>query len=1030
MTAAEQLDHRILGPFEVRRDGVPLALGGPRQRAVLAILALAANTPVSADALIDRLWGDGAPASATATLQAYISELRRVLEPDRAPRSPAEVLRSGPGGYTLVVPDGTRDADRVERQVALARDALAAGDPDAAATAARAALAEWRGPTLDDFADEPFAAADIRRWEETRLRTVELRMEAELEGGRHAEVVAELDGLVAEHPLRERLRGQLMLALYRSGRQAEALEVAKAGRTLLAEELGLDPDPALQELEGAILRQDPSLAPAARAVATADPGGPSAASDELVGRSAERGTLELAFDAASSGTARMVLIGGEPGIGKTHLAHAFAADVAGARVLWGLCHESGGAPPFWPWRQVLRSLATTLEPGELAGVLGVDAGVVADVVPELAAHLGDGGARPADAEAARFHFFDAATRLLVHAARTDPLVVVLEDLHWADESSLALLRFIVGQLRGTGVLVLATYRSVAAADRSLLAGTLGALAREPIVERIVLPGLDEAACAELVRGVLGEEPAGSLVTDIRERTEGNPLFTIHLALLLRGALGRPDEAGAIVREQVPPAMADLIELRVSERTPTTRRLLEVAAVVGRSFQLRTLAEVDGASTAEVLAAMEEAVDAGLVVEDQSPGAFRFTHALMREGIVAGLGRTRAATLHGQVGDALAARGVDPESLPALAHHYWEAAPVGWSEQALSTATAAAASAIARFAYEEAERHLGRALRLTGDLPAGGARDRTELAVRMQAASHLMRSRGYAVAEVGEACQRARDLAERVEAPDLWLVASWGLAAHHLVRGEHPAAVTIGESLYAAGTASDNTVMALAGLLGGGIPLLYLDEPDRARQRLEEAVALAAAAGPEALSRFPQDLALGARSFLAWATWADGDPDAAEQLRRAAVDRAREVGGYDEVFALMVSAQLGVLRETVDQVLQDTARMLEVCGEMDFRHLSAHARVMQGWALSRTGRTDEGVASVESGVAYFREHESSTRIVHNLALQAEVLEAAGRTDDAVAATRALVDAIETSEECFFVPRARAVVDRLLGAAGRS
>ena len=686
--------------------------------------------------------------------------------------------------------------------------------------------------------------------------------------------------------------------------------------------------------------------------------------------------------------------------------------------------RDGGRAPFWPWRQVLRSLATTLDDGELDGVLGVDAGVVVDVVPELASHLGGAGLRPADAEAARFHFFDATARLLVHAARTEPLVVVLEDLHWADESSLALLRFIVGQLRGTGVLVLATYRSVAAVDRSLLAGTLGALAREPIVERILLPGLDEQACAALVAEVLGQEPAASLVADIRERTEGNPLFTIHLALLLRGALDRPD-AGDVVREQVPPAIADLIELRVSERAEPTRRLLEVAAVVGRSFELRTLAEVDGATTAAVLAAMDEAVAAGLVVEDESPGAFRFTHALVREGIVAGLGRTRAATLHGQVGDALAARGVDPESVPALAHHYWEAAPVGWSEQALSTATAAAAGAIARFAYEEAERHLGRALRLTDDLPAGGARDRTELAVRMQAAAHLMRSRGYAVAEVADACRRARELAERVDAPDQWLVASWGLAAHHLVRGEHGAAVAIGESLHAAGAASGNPVVGLAGLLAGGIPLLYLDDPRRARQRLEEAVTLAAEAGPEALARFPQDLALGARSFLAWATWADGDAEGAEELRRAAVERARQVGGYDEVFALMVSAQLGVLRETVEQVLTDTGRMLEACGEMDFRHLAAHARVMRGWALARTGRTAEGLASIEAGIAYFTEHESSTRIVHNLTLLAEVLEAAGRTDDAVVAARAAADALVTSEERFFAVRAEAVVERLPG-----
>ena len=1025
-----ELDYRLLGPFEVRRNGVVLTLGGRRQRAVLAILALAANEQVSADSLIEQLWAGDPPPTATATLQAYVSPLRRLLEPDRAPRAPARVLVSRANGYSLVVPAGARDTDRVQSAIAVAQRCLARGDHLAAAEAARTALAEWRGRVLGDFGGEAFADSEVRRWEETRLLAVELLMDADLAAGRHGDVVAELHRLVGAHPLRERLRGQLMLALYRAGRQAEALEVAHAGRRILAEELGLDPDPALRELEGSILRQDPSLAAPAPQVAAASGGAapdapPRAAggSGDLVGRHEERDVLGRGLAAASARTGRVVLIGGEPGIGKTRLAEAFA-DVAGDRVVWGRCHDTEGAPPFWPWRQVLRSLAADLDDATLQSLLGIDAGVVADVVPEVGPRLAlEAVSRPADAEAARFHFFDAVTRLLVETAAAGPLVIVLEDLHWADESSLALLRFVVGAVRGSGLLIVATYRSVAVGDPTLLTGTLGALAREPVVERLVLRGLDRDGCGALVNDVLGAAPADELVDQVLARTGGNPLFIIHLAQLLRPALDRPEDMRSLVRDHVPPAMADLIELQVSGLAEVTRRLLEVAAVVGREVELGLLLEIQPMSFDEALSAMDEAVATGLVAEADLAGSYAFTHSLMREAIVARLGRSRAARLHGQVGDALAARGVDEESLPSLAHHYWEAASVGWAAAALDATTAAAAGAIARFAYEEAERHLTRALRLIEDLSAGPARDRAELAVRMQAASHLMRSRGYAVAEVAVACERARELASRIPAPDQWLVATWGLAAHHLVRGEHAAAMAIGASLLDFGRAEEVTVAAVVGHITTGIPLLYLGRPAEAAGHLEQVLALVGSAPPEVMARFPQDLESGASAFLAWARWALGDDAEAEALLRRAVERAGARGGYDEVFVRMVSAQLGVLRRSTGQVLEDTERMLAVCGELDFRHLAAHARVTRGWALAVSGQPESGLASLEEGLGYFDAHESSARLVHNLTLRAEALLAAGRLAEAEETAARAAEALVDSEERFYEPQLLALRDRL-------
>lgn len=289
---------RILGPLEVLDGDRAIVLGGLKQRALLAILLLHANEVVSTDRLIDELWGEAPPPTARQTVQVYVSQLRRAVQVDGAPNGAIETRAPG---YLLHVAAGQLDRDRFDELHASGGTALGAGDAEAAAELLRQALALWRGPPLADFAYEPFAQREIARLEERRLACIEERVEADLQLGGHSDLVGELEALVAEYPLRERLRGQLMVALYGSGRQAEALEKYASGRRALADELGIEPSGALKDLERRILVQDPDLLPSPprRPVRR-----PAAGRARVRGRTRVRGRARLL--AAASGAALLV----------------------------------------------------------------------------------------------------------------------------------------------------------------------------------------------------------------------------------------------------------------------------------------------------------------------------------------------------------------------------------------------------------------------------------------------------------------------------------------------------------------------------------------------------------------------------------------------------------------------------------------------------------------------------------------------------------------------------------------------------
>jgi DNA-binding SARP family transcriptional activator len=357
----------VLGPLEVEADDGPVVLGGQKERLLLALLLTRPNQVVPVEVLIRGLWGEHPPATAAKTLQSHVMRLRHALEPSRPRGAAGEILVTREPGYLLQVAPGALDAARFEELTAKARRALADGNPQTAASMLRQALGLWRGQAFQQFLAADFGAAESDRLAELRLVALEDRIEADLRLGRHRELVAELEALVREQPLRERLWAQLLLALYRSGRQADALLAYQRARSILVEELGIDPGTELRRLQTAILAQDPGLDLPRTATAALDlaeelpealqPVGPA-----YVGRTAELTWLRAAWTRAAKGRGGAVFITGPQGMGKTRLAAEFARQVhdQGGWVLYGRC-DTVASDPLQPFAHALTSLGASLE---------------------------------------------------------------------------------------------------------------------------------------------------------------------------------------------------------------------------------------------------------------------------------------------------------------------------------------------------------------------------------------------------------------------------------------------------------------------------------------------------------------------------------------------------------------------------------------------------------------------------------------------------------------------------------------------
>jgi len=695
----------LLGPLQVTRQGSASNAGvdavvdvGPRkQRAVLAALLLARGRVVSVDRLIDAVWGDDVPGSATASLQAYVSNLRRAL---REGDSASPIVRQAPGYYLATGPD---DVDLTVFAAAAggAGAAVAAGRWDDALAAADTAIALWHGRFLEDLSDEPWVQQEAAHAEDMRRECIDNRITALLALGRVSAALTAAAQLSAEDALSDRACWLHVLALHRSGRTPDALDAYTRHAQVLDEELGLQPGAALRELQTAVLREAPELAawprqpewsgaaevptPTVSTVHAASYGTAQAVPPraEIVGRDRELAVMTSLLDDVQAGATRWLVLSGPPGIGKTRLAEEVAARAGvDGDVVWISCPDESGTPPWWPMRQLVRAL-------------GADADEVLKVPPH------------ADPDTARFQVYERIQRLLESAEGVRAIVV--DDVQWADTASTSCLAYVAGALRDVRLAFVATVRDGEPSPE--LRRLLGTVARGGSNRHVVVPALTADHVAALAAQVADDVVTMSEAATLAERTGGNPFFVCEYA-----RLPRDERTG----NDIPVAIKSVLDRRLAGLDPAVLQMLRTAAVIGDEVDVPVLAMATRLDLDTLADYLDEAADERIVVPSHTGDGYAFAHGLLRDQLVASMPALRRQRLHAKVAEVLG-DGVGDDATTRRAQHLVAAQPLVEPDVVVEACRRAAQEATLRWSSDIAAKWWQAALDAYDRLPVA-ARD--------------------------------------------------------------------------------------------------------------------------------------------------------------------------------------------------------------------------------------------------------------------------------------------------------------------
>jgi DNA-binding SARP family transcriptional activator len=626
----------LLGPVRAWRGEDELALGSAHRRAVLAVLATRANRVVSRAELIDAVWGEHAPASANGSIYTYISGLRAALEPDRSRRSSAQVLASAGSGYSLQLAENTVDVDRFDALREQAKRRQAARDTAGARKAFDEALSLWHGEALDGIPG-PFAASQRSRLAELRLTTLERRAQVVLDSGGHHAIVDELSQLTGEHPLREGLHGLFLLALYRSGRRADALRVFRELRATTVETLGTEPGPALTALNEQILADDPALVRAPES-----PGGPAkpipivarprpSRPRVFVGRETETAVLRTSVLNVAEGTGGSIWIEGEPGIGKSALLAQVLAETPGSQLAWASADELGQRFPLRVILDCLDVTAHSADPrrAELAKAARRSENI-ASSEPVPAAVVG-------------------ALSLVKELCDEGPLILVADELQWADPASLHVWQRLSLETRHLPLLLIGACRPV---PRRPELDLLRAALTENGTEKLVLEPMSDVAVHDLITSLTGFSPTPALL-GYGLTSAGNPLYVKEIIATLT-RVGALDADCGPNPETIPATLVSMISHHLTFLSARTRKSLRWAALFGGGFTSADLAAALGREVEELSDVVDEARAAGVFAEEH--GRLTFRHPLVKRALYDKTPAAVRVALHRQLAEALAKAG--------------------------------------------------------------------------------------------------------------------------------------------------------------------------------------------------------------------------------------------------------------------------------------------------------------------------------------------------------------------------------------
>ena len=1037
------MEFRILGPLEVLEHGVSIDVVAGKQRALLADLLLNANRAVPVTHLVDDLWGDRVPETAVKAVQVNVSKLRKAL--------PSGRLRTHGRGYVLEVGDGEFDLMEFTRLDEAGRQALAGGDVESAARLLAEALALWRGPALAEI-DEPFAEIEAPRLEELRLGCVEQRVEADLRLGRHAALIPELEVLAAAQPVRESLRSQLMLALYRSGRQAESLDVFQGFRRMLDDELGIEPTAALRDLERRILQQDRSLDWTAPAVeSTRGPGttahatGPDTLSPLPVGRESELEALNRLLADAVDGERRVVFVSGEAGGGKTTLVEAALAECernGSILVGRGQCIEGvGKGEPYLPVLDAVGRLGRGRSSETVVAHLRRFAPTWLAQLPSL---IDEDERDWVDRRAAGVtpeRMLREMAETLDALAEEVPVILVLEDLHWSDPSTLALVDAIARRPDRSRLMLVGTYRSGEEGARvHMLARTLRL---RNLCSEIVAGPLTKSAVSEYLEQRLpGHGLPADLVEDVTRRTRGVPLFVEKLvdSWLDGGAIEREGDVWALVvpleqlRHDVPETLRELIVEQFRPLEQSTREILAAASVAGTEFTTALVAAGAECGDDEAEAVLETLASAATFITRRGDARlpdgtdttrYRFSHDLCQETLYDTIPRMERRILHARIGTRLEQAFNDGLSEVAadLAWHFTRS---GDAAQAVRHLLAAAERAFGRTAAEEAQAHVDAAMALIPEIPDASERARAEYTARLLESSVRILTDGWASPEVEKSLVRSVELARGHGGTADQARALVALGGIYEISGRYTAAgETVAEALaLPRDEMADELLVASHELLA--CSLVHQGRHAEALGETDRALELAVAdSTPEPVAVFGESPRVSSHVWAALALWHLGRPDAAvARAERAVAAAAIAPRAFARSMAIV---NMAIVSQCVGDTVE-TRRWAEAAIESSQRagypYWQAVASVLRGWALAIDGEVAEGIAQLEEGLAAARATGARLDDAYFLGLLADVQRATGDAAGGLATVETALEDMRGERTFFCEPELHRLRGELL------